>query len=95
LLDATVLIEQLVSLVWRGAKITHEHGAHDDHANAAALAVNVVREAMVSDEVKIVVPFIASRSDVYRLPGGLTSSDRLRFGKFTQRRATTLASLLR
>jgi hypothetical protein len=41
LLDQPVLIEQLVSLVWRGNKITHEHGAHDDHANAVALAVFV------------------------------------------------------
>ena len=44
LLDAPTLIDQLVCLVWRGSKITHENGAHDDHANAAALAINLVRE---------------------------------------------------
>jgi phage terminase large subunit-like protein len=44
LLDSPTLIEQLVSLVWRGSKITHESGGHDDHANAAALALNLVRE---------------------------------------------------
>jgi phage terminase large subunit-like protein len=43
LLDEPVLIEQFVSLVWRGTKITHEHGAHDDHSNAVALAINVLR----------------------------------------------------
>jgi hypothetical protein len=50
LLDAPTLIEQFVSLVWRGNKITHEHGAHDDHATAAALAVRVVREAIMGDD---------------------------------------------
>jgi phage terminase large subunit-like protein len=50
LLDDPVLIEQLVSLVWRGNKITHENGSHDDHANAAALAINMLRDAsQVSD----------------------------------------------
>jgi hypothetical protein len=39
LLDAPTSIEQLVSLVWRGQKITHEHGSHDDHSNAIALVV--------------------------------------------------------
>jgi hypothetical protein len=55
LLDAPTLIEQLVSLVWRGSKITHENGAHDDHATAAALAVRVVREAMTGDDF-VVIP---------------------------------------
>jgi hypothetical protein len=53
LLDQPTLIEQLVSLIWRGSKIAHEHGAHDDHANALALAVSVVRAA---PEVPIVSP---------------------------------------
>jgi hypothetical protein len=57
LLDQPTLIEQLVSLVWRGNKIAHEHGAHDDHANALALAVSVVRAA---PEVPIVAPAIFS-----------------------------------
>ena len=41
LLDAPVPIEQLIGLVWRGSKITHEHHSHDDHANAIALAALV------------------------------------------------------
>jgi hypothetical protein len=57
LLDATMMIEQLVSLVWRGAKITHEHGAHDDHATAIALAASVAREVMAEQQV-IVSPFV-------------------------------------
>jgi hypothetical protein len=39
LLDAPTLLEQLIGLVWRGTKITHESGGHDDWANAAALVV--------------------------------------------------------
>jgi hypothetical protein len=42
-LDHPVLTEQLCCLVWRGNRITHEPGSHDDHANAAALAVSLVR----------------------------------------------------
>jgi phage terminase large subunit-like protein len=56
LLDQPTLIEQLVSLIWRGTKIAHEHGAHDDHANALALAVSVVRAAIINPEVPIVSP---------------------------------------
>lgn len=43
LLDHAVTIEQACSLIWRGAKIDHEHGGHDDHINAAALALNLAR----------------------------------------------------
>jgi hypothetical protein len=41
LLDLPVLQEQLLTLVRRGARITHEAGGHDDHCNAAAGAVYV------------------------------------------------------
>jgi hypothetical protein len=37
--DLPVLTEQLLTLVQKGAKVTHEHGAHDDWATACALAV--------------------------------------------------------
>jgi hypothetical protein len=60
LLDQPTLIEQLVSLVWRGTKIAHEHGAHDDHANALALAVSVIRAAITHPEPPIVAPAIWS-----------------------------------
>ena len=58
LLDHTTLIEQLVSLIWRGAKITHEHGAHDDHCTALALAASVARHVMAEDN--IVIPNLAA-----------------------------------
>src|SRR5262249_21879687 len=41
LLDLPVLTEQLLTLVQKGARVTHEHGAHDDWANACAGAVQV------------------------------------------------------
>jgi hypothetical protein len=37
--DLPVLTEQLVTLVQKGARVTHESGAHDDWANAVAGAV--------------------------------------------------------
>ena len=39
LLDVPELTEQLLTLIWRGAKIDHESGGHDDFANAAAIAL--------------------------------------------------------
>jgi hypothetical protein len=44
LLDDPTTTEQFISLVWRGGKITHEPGSHDDHSNAVALGVNSLRE---------------------------------------------------
>jgi hypothetical protein len=37
--DLPVLTEQLLTLVQKGARVTHESGAHDDWANACAGAV--------------------------------------------------------
>jgi hypothetical protein len=42
LLDLPILTEQLVCLVWRGARIDHEPNGHDDHANACARGPRVV-----------------------------------------------------
>jgi hypothetical protein len=39
LLDVPELIEQALALVWRGQKIDHKPGAHDDHIDAAAKAL--------------------------------------------------------
>ncbi len=39
LLDVGKLQEQLLTLVWRGNKITHQGGDHDDYANAACGAL--------------------------------------------------------
>lgn len=43
LLDVGTLQEQLLTLVWRGQKIDHQPGDHDDHANAAAGALVLVK----------------------------------------------------
>lgn len=43
LLDVPTLQEQLLTLVVRGAKIDHQPGDHDDWANAAAGALNLVK----------------------------------------------------
>ena len=42
LLDVPVLEQQLLGLVWRGGKITHQPGEHDDYATAAAGAIDLV-----------------------------------------------------
>ena len=39
LLDTPVLEQQLLGLVWRGGRIDHQAGEHDDHANAGAGAL--------------------------------------------------------
>jgi hypothetical protein len=39
LLDEPVMIDQLLGLVWRGSKIDHQSGEHDDRINAAAGAL--------------------------------------------------------
>ena len=40
--DVPVLEQQLLGLVWRGGKIDHQGGEHDDHSNAAAGVVQVL-----------------------------------------------------
>jgi hypothetical protein len=42
LLDVPTLEQELLGLVWRGSKITHPNGEHDDWANAVAGVVNLV-----------------------------------------------------
>lgn len=37
--DVPELTEELLTLVVKGAKVTHEAGSHDDFANACAIAV--------------------------------------------------------
>jgi len=41
LLDVAVVEQQLLGLVWRGGRIDHQSGEHDDLANAAAGAIDV------------------------------------------------------
>jgi hypothetical protein len=42
LLDIPTVEQELLGLIWRGAKITHPNGEHDDWANAVAGMVNLV-----------------------------------------------------
>jgi hypothetical protein len=46
LLDDPTTTEELLTLVVKGAKVTHESGSHDDHAAALALAVNAVLKSL-------------------------------------------------
>jgi hypothetical protein len=38
--DVPLLEQQLLGLAWRGSRITHSAGEHDDHANAVAGLIN-------------------------------------------------------
>ena len=49
LLDVPVLEQQLLGLVWRGSKIDHQPGEHDDYANAVA---GVVRQLLGRDDAR-------------------------------------------
>jgi hypothetical protein len=42
LLDVPILEQELLGLIWRGSKIDHPNGEHDDHANAVAGVVVLV-----------------------------------------------------
>jgi hypothetical protein len=42
LLDVATLEQQLLGLVWRGGKIDHQHGEHDDFSNAVAGVVRLL-----------------------------------------------------
>jgi hypothetical protein len=45
LLDVPEIEQQLLGLVWRGGKIDHQNGEHDDWANAAAGVVHELLRA--------------------------------------------------
>jgi hypothetical protein len=49
LLDVPLLEQQLLGLVWRGAKIDHPNGEHDDFATAAVGALLLARELSQGD----------------------------------------------
>jgi hypothetical protein len=63
--DVATLQEQLLCLVLRGAKVDHEPGGHDDHANAVAGAVYLVRDASAN----VTIPDGAGRTwGILRVP---------------------------
>jgi hypothetical protein len=45
--DVPTLEQQLLGLVWRGGKITHQNGEHDDYATAACGVVQVLAAGIV------------------------------------------------
>jgi hypothetical protein len=46
LLDVPLLEQQLLGLVWRGGKIDHQRGEHDDFANAVAGVVRLLSDGL-------------------------------------------------
>jgi phage terminase large subunit-like protein len=70
LLDVPTLVEQLVSLVWKGSKITHENGAHDDFANACALAVSVARRRGDTVPMTVCPDLLCPGGVIYGAPSG-------------------------
>jgi hypothetical protein len=59
--DVPVLIEQTVSLVWRGQKIDHEPNSHDDYPNAVAGLVFVLCRRAEQEMTEFAVPYVTSR----------------------------------
>jgi hypothetical protein len=69
LLDVSILIEQAICLVVKGAKITHQNGDHDDFINAAAGAIDLASRGERRGAIAIGCPTFGSR---LLLPYGMT-----------------------
>jgi len=74
LLDHPTLIEQMVGLVWKGQRITHESNSHDDFATAVALAAAVAREQMTDGDF-VVVPPIIIYGEPHNVPNSVFPKD--------------------
>jgi hypothetical protein len=71
LLDIANLESQLLGLVWRGGKIDHPSGEHDDYANATAGALYLASKNQVFNPRAI--PTGVGRGigwEIRKLPGG-------------------------
>jgi hypothetical protein len=71
LLDIANLESQLLGLVWRGGKIDHPNGEHDDFANGAAGALHLTSKNQVFNP--RAVPIGVGQgigTELHRLPGG-------------------------
>jgi hypothetical protein len=69
LLDGSPLEQQLLGLVWRGGRIDHQAGEHDDWANAAAGVVSVLPEDLYADDAGPPVPeatVLCNQADFWR-----------------------------
>jgi hypothetical protein len=75
LLDVATLEQQLLGLVWRGGRIDHQSGEHDDFANACAGVVSMLTAE--DDEIRLLfsgggdeperdVPVTAAATDAER-----------------------------
>ena len=74
LLDIGTLQEQLLTLVWRGTKIDHQPGDHDDYANAATGALVLVRHGHAP--ISISPDFLARLGEIRPPPGGFFGKGR-------------------
>ena len=71
LLDVSILIEQAICLVVKGAKITHQNGDHDDFINAAAGAIDLAAHGARRGAIAIGCPTFGSRLlSPYGMAGG-------------------------
>ena len=59
-------VEELLTLVVKGAKVTHESGSHDDHACALALAVNAAAHTIERRGMRFVVGDRVLTTDEYK-----------------------------
>jgi hypothetical protein len=69
LLDDPTTVEELLTLVVKGAKVTHESGSHDDHACALALAVNAAAQTIERRGMRFVVGNRVLTTDEYKAMG--------------------------
>jgi hypothetical protein len=70
LLDLPILQEQLLTLVWKGSKITHQSGDHDDHACAAVGACLLAAQGRKGVHITPQILDAARKQQPYRGFGG-------------------------
>jgi len=75
LLDVPELESQLLGLVWRGGKIDHLPGEHDDVANAAAGALFLARDDAAPVDTALSADELAAFQRMRRYPGELSGLD--------------------
>jgi hypothetical protein len=79
LLDNEMMESQFLGLVWRGSKIDHPANEHDDYANAAAGAINLVSVATIDvSQIRLLGRRLITRVGSWdRFDDGLHPMDRL------------------
>ena len=69
LLDIPTMESELLGLIWRGNKIDHPAGEHDDYANAVAGATYSVlnrMQATAADILSVTNPLLQEFNDFFR-----------------------------